>query len=188
MTNLKCSVCGKVVNANNYNFNSEAFIDKNKKDSILYCPFCGASSIFFSASGEVYNINSQELDESTLKIIDHAVKLEIFNGDFYLKASKACKNDKIREMFRSLSSIEYEHSKIHMRLGGFKEQPVLRNMNYNSYDTDEKLLKAASMREKHAVSYYEKYSEKINNKVISKVFKILRDVEKIHIQLTLSEI
>lgn len=188
MTNLKCPVCGKYVNANNYNFNSEAFIDKNKEDSIVYCPFCGASSIFFSTSGEVYNINSQELDKNTLKIIDHAVKLEIFNGDFYLKASEMCKSDKLKEMFKSLSSIEYEHSRIHMRLGGFKETPVLINMNYSSYNTDEKLLKAASMREEHAVNYYEKYSKKINNKVLSKIFKILRDVEKIHIQLTLNEI
>ncbi|MCD2346510.1 ferritin-like domain-containing protein [Clostridium guangxiense] len=188
MTNIKCLVCGKYVNENNYNFNNEAFIDKNKKNSIIYCPFCGASSIYFSESREVYNVNPKEFDESTLKIVDHAVKLEVFNGDFYLEAAKMCKSDKVEAMFKSLSNIEYEHAKIHMRLGGFNNKPVLRNMDYSNYDTDEKLLKAASMREEHAVKYYNKYSKEINNEVLSKVFKILRDVEKIHIQLTLDEI
>lgn len=188
MINMKCLVCSKYVNENNYNFNNEAFISKNKKDKIIYCPFCGASSIYFSEENEVYNVKSSELDENTLKIIDHAVKLEIFNGDFYLKAAELCKSDNLKAMFKALSNVEYEHAKVHMRLGGFNEKPVLRNMDYSNYDTDDKLLKAASMREEHAVKYYDKYSKEVNSEVLSKVFKILCDVEKMHIQLTLDKI
>lgn len=188
MLNMKCSVCGKYINENNYNFNNEAFIDKNKKDSIIYCPFCGANSIYFSDLEEVYSVNANELDKNILKIIDHAAKLEVFNGDFYLKAAKMCESTKIKSMFKSLSNIEYEHAKIHMRLGGFTKQPVIRNMDYSNYDTDKKLIEAASVREEHAVKYYDKYSKEVNNGVISKIFEILRDVEKIHIQLTLNEI
>lgn len=188
MANMKCLVCGKAVNENNYNFNNEAFISKNEKYKIIYCPFCGASSIYFSRANEVYSVNPKELNKDTIKIIDHAVKLEVFNGDFYLKAAKMCKSDNLKDMFKALSNVEYEHAKIHMRLGGFNERPVLRNMDYSSYNTDDKLLKASSMREEHAVKYYNKYSMEVNNEIISKVFKILCDVEKIHIQLTLNKI
>lgn len=188
MANMKCLVCGKAINENNYNFNNEAFISKNEKYKIIYCPFCGASSIYFSKTNEVYSVNPKELNENTIKIIDHAVKLEVFNGDFYLKAAKMCNSDNLKSMFKALSNVEYEHAKIHMRLGGFNERPVLRNMNYSSYNTDDKLLKAASMREEHAVKYYNKYSMEVNNEVLSKVFKILCDVEKMHMQLTLNKI
>lgn len=188
MINMKCLVCGKYVNKNNYYFNNEAFISKNEKDKIIYCPFCGASSIYLSESNEIYNVNPSELKESTLKIIDHAVKLELFNGDFYLKAAKMCNSDKLKVMFKGLSNVEYEHANIHMRLGGFNEKPLLSNMEYSRYDTDDKLLKAASMREEHAVKYYNKYSKEVDNEILSKVFKVLCDVEKMHIQLTLNKI
>lgn len=188
MISMKCLVCGKAVNENNYNFNNEAFISKNEKYKIIYCPFCGASSIYFSKENEVYNVKPSELKESTLKIIDHAVKLEIFNGDFYLKAAETCNSNNLKAMFKALSNVEYEHAKIHMRLGGFNEKPILMDMDYSRYDTDDKLLKAASMREEHAVKYYNKYSREVNNEVLSKIFKILCDVEKMHIQLTLNKI
>lgn len=171
-----------------YNLNEAAFIDKNKNDKIIYCPFCGASSIYFSEEGETYNIKPEELKDNVRIILEHAMKLEIFNGDFYNRAAKQCKSEKIKNMFEALSYIEFTHAKIHKRLGSFKEEVSLVELNYSKYDTDEKLLKAASLREEHAVSYYNKYSKEVENSIISKVFKALSDVEKGHIKLTLNEI
>lgn len=112
----------------------------------------------------------------------------MFNGDFYLKAAEMCNSNNLKVMFKALSNVEYEHANIHMRLGGFNDKPVLNNMDYSSYDTDDKLLKAAAMREEHAVKYYNKYSREVNSEVLSNIFEILSDVEKMHIQLTLNKI
>lgn len=188
MQKLKCLICGMNLNENNYEVNKYALISGNMKNDIMYCPFCGASSIYFSETEEIYTVNPKELSENVLTILDHAVKLEIFNGDFYSEASKLAKNLEVKNMFRDLSKIEYVHAKIHKRLGGFKEFPILTKINYGSYNSDEKLLKLASQREEHAVSYYSKYMKLVNNEVLSKIFKALSEVEKTHIKLTLSSI
>lgn len=184
MNTIKCMVCGMDVNEKNYYINSAAFVEKNERDRIIYCPFCGVSEIYLSNSGEIYTVNSNLLDKNTLKIIDHAVKLEIFNGDFYSKAAEKAKSSEVKEIFSALSKIEMLHAKIHFRVGGFSKFPKLAEINYDKYDTDKALLEAAASRERHAVTYYDRYKHEIKDKTIVNIFEALCDVEKEHIILT----
>lgn len=187
MSRLMCVICGMEVNDKNYSLNKEAFEEVNSLDDIKFCPFCGATIEYLIEDGKEFKYNHNALDKNTLKIIDHAVKLEIFNGDFYKKASVLAKDEEIKKMFEALSRIEYMHSRIHKKIGNLKENPVLREMDYSKYDTDEILLKMACKREEHAVEYYEKYGKEIKDDIIQKVFKVLSRVEQDHIHLTCNE-
>ncbi|MCY6484653.1 metal-iron-binding protein [Clostridium aestuarii] len=184
MKELKCLVCGMKINENNYSFNSYAFINKNREDYILYCPFCGVNEVYLKEYEDVYSVDVNTLDSKTLKILDHAMKLEVFNGEFYAEASKLVKDENVKREFYDLSKIEYMHAKVHKKLGGFKELPILNKPDYTKYISDEEFLEAASKREEHAVAYYEKYSKEICDDVVIKVFKALSDVEKEHVTLT----
>ncbi|MDD3223567.1 MAG: ferritin family protein [Clostridium sp.] len=181
---MKCLVCGAQINDKNFDINSAAFIDKNNKDGIIYCPFCGVNEVFLSSSEKVFSISSSELDENTLKILDHGVKLEIFNGDFYELAAKRVINLELKEMFKALCNIERMHAKVHFKLGGFKKFPVLSKVSYEKYNSDAALLELANIKEKHAVNFYEKNECKINNEIVKKVFRALCDVEKGHVDIT----
>ena len=187
MSELLCVVCGMTINDKNFEFNKEAFINSNDIDNIKYCPFCGASLEYLVQDGNELTFDKSKLSNSALKIIDHAVKLEIFNGDFYKKASVLAKDDKIKKMFEALSRIEFMHARVHRKIGGFKEDPILRDMDYSKYDKDEILLEMACKREKHAVEYYEKYSKEMEDENIRKIFKVLSGVEEEHIELTNKE-
>lgn len=171
------------INEKNYNFNESAFTNKNTIDNIIYCPFCGVSKKYLSENNEIIEIDSNLLNEDTLKILDHAVKLELFNGDFYNIAALMSKNDKVRKTFEALSRIEIIHSKVHQRLGGFANAPNLSKISYERYDSDNALLGLAKQKEEHAVSYYEKYKNEVNNMNLIKIFEALADVEKDHIIL-----
>lgn len=184
MNKIKCMVCGIDINEKNFYINSSAFLEKNTEDKIIYCPFCGVSEIYLSNNGEIYNVDSKLLNENALRIIDHAVKLEIFNGDFYKKASEMADSAEVKEIFNALSKIEMLHAKIHFRIGGFSEFPKLTEINYDKYNTDKALLEAAATREKHAVTYYDKYKGEIKDKTVTKIFEALCQVEKEHIILT----
>lgn len=187
MSNLVCVVCGMTVNDKNYEFNKESFIDSNSIDNIKYCPFCGAPVEYIIQGGKELIFDRSSLNDNALRIIDHAVKLEIFNGDFYKKASVIAKDPKVKKMFQALSKIEFMHARIHKKIGGFKEDPVIVDMDYSKYDSDEILLEMACKREKHAVEYYEKYSKEIEDKNIKKIFAALSKVEEEHIELTSKE-
>lgn len=184
MNTLKCMICEMDVSEKNFYINSAAFLEKNEKDKIIYCPFCGVSSIYLSNSGEIYTIDSKLLDKNTLKIIDHAVKLEIFNGDFYNIAAEKARSSEVKEMFSALSKIEMLHAKIHFRIGGFSKFPKLSKINYDKYDTDKALLAAAASREEHAVTYYNRYKHEVQDKTLVHIFEALCNVEKEHITLT----
>lgn len=184
MSKLVCVVCGMEVNNRNFELNKNAFIDANIVEDIKFCPFCGASIEYLVGDGKEFSYDSSKLSSDTFKIIDHAVKLEIFNGDFYKKASVLAKDEKIKKMFEALSRIEYMHAKIHKKIAGIKEDPILRDMDYSKYDKDEVLLEMACKREKHAVEYYKKYSKDIEDENIKNIFKALAIVEEEHIELT----
>lgn len=184
MSKLVCVVCGMEVNNRNCEHNKDAFINSNSIEDIKYCPFCGASIEYLVQDGKEIPYDNSKLSSSTLKIIDHAVKLEIFNGDFYKQASILAKDEKIKKMFEALSRIEYMHARIHKKIGGIKEDPILRAMDYSKYDKDEILLEMACKREKHAVEYYEKYSKNVEDENIKNIFKVLSNVEEEHIELT----
>lgn len=184
MEKLICEICGMEINEKNYSFNKEAFLRPNTKAEIKYCPFCGVSEEYLKINGKEYEYDKSKLDDNAIKIIDHAVKLEVFNGDFYKKASALAKDETNKKIFEALSRIEYMHAKIHKKIGGFKEHPVLREMDYSKYDTDKILLEMACKREQHAVEYYEKYSKEIKEKNVLVVLKALSDVEEEHIELT----
>ena len=184
MGKLVCVICGMEINDKNYNFNEEAFVVSNNKENIKYCPFCGVSEEYLQIDGKEIDYASSKLDDNALKIVDHAVKLEIFNGDFYKKASAIAKDEKNKKIFEALSRIEYMHARIHKKIGNFKEDPILRDMDYSKYDSDDILLEMACKREKHAVEYYEKYSKEIQDDTIVKIFAALSGVEEEHIELT----
>jgi len=172
------------INEKNYKFNSEAFLEENSLELIKFCPFCGVKSEFISENKNRVFIERNLLDEYILKIIDHAVKLEIFNGDYYNKASQLAIDESLKKMFKALSRIEYTHAKIHQYLGGFKDTPILSNMDYSKYNSDLILMEVAKKREIHAVEYYSKYNKTINNDVIKSIFNALEKVENEHIELT----
>ena len=180
---MKCKICGMEINEKNYNFNEVAFTNKNTIDNIIYCPFCGVSKEYLSERDEVIEINSNLLNEDTLKILDHAVKLELFNGDFYNIAAGMSKSDKVRKTFEALARIEIIHSRVHQKLGGFTKAPDLSKISYDKYDSDNALLGLAKQKEEHAVSYYEKYKNEVNNMNLIEIFEALADVEKEHIIL-----
>ncbi|NMM62776.1 metal-iron-binding protein [Clostridium sp. P21] len=184
MSRITCVVCGMQINEKNYNFNEEAFMKSNDKENVIYCPFCGAPMEYLIENGEEIKYDRKKLDENALKIIDHAVKLEVFNGDFYKIASSMAKNEEVKKMFKALSNIEYMHAKIHKKIGNLKEMPVLRKMDYSKCKSDEELLAAACQREKHAVGYYRKYEKEIHEESISKIFTVLSVVEEEHVVLT----
>jgi rubrerythrin len=171
------------INEKNYNFNESAFTNKNSIDNIIYCPFCGVGKKYLSEDDEIIMVESNLLNEDALKIIDHAVKLELFNGDFYNTAAKMAKSVEVKKTFEALAKIEIFHSRIHQKLGGFVEAPNLNKVNYDKYDSDSALLELAKQKEEHAVGYYEKYKNEINNNNLFEVFEALADVEKEHIIL-----
>lgn len=180
---MKCKICGMEINEKNYNFNEAAFTNKNTIDNIMYCPFCGVRKSYLSEDDEIITIESNLLSENALKIIDHAVKLELFNGDFYNIAAKMAKSMEVKKTFEALAKIEIFHSRVHQKLGGFVEVPNLNKVNYDKYDSDSALLELAKQKEEHAVAYYEKYKNEVNNNNLFEIFEALADVEREHIIL-----
>ncbi len=76
---------------------------------------------YLSEERFIYRLEEKELNEEVFKILDHAVKLEVFNGDFYKKASELAKNEKVSKLFKSLANIEYGHAMVHKNLAGIRE-------------------------------------------------------------------
>ena len=175
----KCVICGMLIKSKSYNLNNSTFIEKNSEIELKNCPFCGVSRVYIDKDKEVYK-SEVELDKESLKILDKAVKLEIFNGEFYKEASILAQREDIKKLFKELSNIEFMHAKIHSKLGSFKELPKLHKPNYQKHDTDKKLLKEAKNREKHAIEFYNKNIENISSKVVKEVFRALIEVEKQH--------
>jgi rubrerythrin len=181
---LLCCICGMEINNKNMNVNSAAFMGANNEETIEFCPFCGATKQYLVEewnSLEFYK--KEELDSSTLRILDHAVKLELFNSDFYRKAAVLAEDIRIKDMFKDLARIEYIHAKIHLKLGGFTEVPKLADINYDRYDNDTSLVEQAKLRERHAVDYYRKHMNSASSEYIRKILKVLEAVEKEHITL-----
>ena len=171
------------INEKNYDFNELAFNNKNSINNIIYCPFCGVSDIYLSQEDEIITVESNLLKKNALKILDHAVKLELFNGDFYNTAAKMAKSQEVKKTFEALAKIEIFHSKIHKRLGGFKKAPNLNKVSYDKYNSDNALLELAKQKEEHAVLFYEKYKNEVDDANLFKIFEALADVEKEHIIL-----
>lgn len=180
---MKCKICGMEINEKNYNYNELAFTNKNSINNIIYCPFCGVSERYLSENDEVITVESSLLSENALKILDHAVKLELFNGNFYNTAAGMAKSQEVKELFEALAKIEILHSKIHQKLGRFTKAPSLNKVNYDRYDSDKALLELAKQKEEHAVGYYEKYKSEVNNEKLFEIFDALADVEREHIVL-----
>lgn len=171
------------INEKNYNFNELAFTNKNSINNIMYCPFCGVDERYLSEDDDIIMVESNLLNENVLKILDHAVKLELFNGDFYNTAARMSKSDEVKRTFEALARIEIFHSKIHQRLGGFSKAPNLNKVNYDRYNSDNALLELAKQKEEHAVAYYEKYKNEVDDYKLVEIFEALADVEKEHIIL-----
>ena len=183
-----CLVCGMIINEKNYNFNRDAFSEENYLNNIKHCPFCGVSNEYFKdvkdECFENLKLNNEILDRETLKILDHAMKLEVFNGDFYKTAAIMSEKHSVKKMFEALARMEYVHAKVHQKLGGFIQLPKLTQLNYERYKGDENLISLSNKREIHAVEFYDKYAKEVCSVRISNIFKALANVEKEHIDIT----
>ncbi|PAB60696.1 ferritin family protein [Anaeromicrobium sediminis] len=180
MEQLKCLICGMNINLKNYRLNENTFLEKNEEEHIINCPFCGVGKVYLDNNKALFKVESKELDEETLKVLDKAMKLEVFNGEFYKEASELAKNNEIKELFKELSSVEFMHARVHKMLGGFKEMPKLHKPDYTKYDSDDLLLEEARKREKHAIEFYNKNSKVVCSNVVKEVLKALSHVEKQH--------
>ncbi len=182
---FKCLICGMIINTNNFNLNREAFTQDNlfKDNQIKYCPFCGASYEYIGNTEDKLLTEIKGLDEKTLNILDHAMKLETFNGDFYKNASRIAKDKSNKDKFKALSNVEYTHARIHGIMGGFHGIPKLNEINYDRYNEDIILISQAEKRETHAINFYRKYYEHVCSDIVRNVFDILSNVEKLHIEL-----
>ncbi len=184
MEELKCLVCGMKINANNYKLNEYSFVEKNQIHKIINCPFCGVGESYLDYAREEYGLENNALDEGSLKILEKAMKLEVFNSVFYKEASKMAKAESLRWIFLDLSRIELMHARIHMRLADYKTLPELHKPDYAKHDEDELLLQEAYKREKHAVRFYEKNMDQISDKTLKDIFIALSYVEKQHMIIT----
>lgn len=184
MESLICAVCGMSINYRNLYANKHSFVRPNTEGNIDCCPFCGVGRLYLSEENEIYQVDRLALSAESIRILDNAMKLEVFNGEFYLEASRLAQSEELKLMFKDLSSIEFTHARVHMRLGGFDRLPKLHKPDYSKHNTDELLLMEAAKREKHAVHFYEKYINKVNSDMIRKALIALSEVEKQHIEIT----
>jgi rubrerythrin len=169
------------IHPNTYDLNNYSFEEKNEKGKIINCPFCGVGKIYLDDEKGIYHVAHDTLDEESLKVLDHAMKLEVFNGEFYKEASYLAKDGEVRKLFKDLSNIEFMHARVHKRIGGFKELPKLHKPDYESrLNTDKLLLEEACKREEHAIAFYKKNSVRVCSDLVKEIFKALSDVEKQH--------
>ena len=182
---MRCLICGMNINVNNFDMNNKSLLEENEIEHMKYCPFCGVTSKYLKSKdeAEVYKVDSQCLDKNTLGILERAMKLEIFNSEFYSAAAQLAQEAGVKETFEDLSKIEKIHAIVHQRLGGFKELPKLAVIDYSKHKNDISLMQLAEDREIHAVKFYEKYSKEINNLVVKEVLVALSEVERGHIQI-----
>jgi rubrerythrin len=180
---MKCLICGMDINAKNFNINNEGLLEENEREHIKYCPFCGVIAKYLKSEGQMYKVDAKNLDENTLVILDHAMKLEIFNSEFYKAAVKLAHSDDAKATFEALSKIEKVHAIVHQKLGGFKELPKLVEIDYSKHKNDKSLMELAKGREIHAVQFYEKFAKEINNPIVKEVLVALSEVERDHIQI-----
>ena len=187
---MKCLICGMKINIDNFDVNKEGLLEENEREGIKCCPFCGVTSKYLKIEDEIFaqngmfSVDAESLDENTLLILDHAMKLEVFNSEFYKSAAKLAHSDIVKKTFESLSKIEKMHAIVHQKLGGFKGLPKLVEIDYSKHKNDKSLMQLAENRETHAAIFYEKYSKEISNSILKEVFVALAEVERGHIQIT----
>lgn len=177
----KCLICGYIIRETNLNVNKDGILHKNLKDKIESCPFCGVSAKYIVDDEDKVIVFNGDLDEETLKIIENAMKLEVFNGDFYKQAATMTDDKEIKNMLLALANIEYTHAHVHRKLGGFKELPKLAQLDYSRLKDDSMILQEAKKREEHAIRYYNKYYNSVCHDEIRNFFEALIGVEKEHI-------
>lgn len=184
---MQCVICGMEVNKNNFGFNASTLVEKNTENDIKSCPFCGVDASFLIREG-AYDLSPGDLTDEELNILDHATKLEVFNGEFYSAACQLAKDKHLSYLFKDLSRIEFMHAKVHKSLGNFPQLPKLHKPDYLRLDSDVLLLGEATKREQHAIAFYRKKSALITNPIILKVFDALSQVEKQHEVIALNKI
>lgn len=184
MNKRKCMICGIELDASKYEVNKAALLKVNEENNIMVCPFCGVEEKYISNDGSMYFDKIKELDERTKKILENAMKLEIFNSDYYKVAAEMAQALELKTMFSDLSKIELMHAMIHKRLAGINVLPKLNKLDYSKLDSDTLLIKNAKIREEHAIAYYNKYAAEISNIYVLEIIEALSSVEKDHIKMT----
>jgi len=171
------------ITTSNFGMNNQSLIEQNEREDIKYCPFCGVTAKYLKTGGQKYSVEAESLDENALIILDHAMKLETFNYEFYNAAAKLAHSNQIKEIFGALANIERMHAIVNQNLGGFNELPKLVHIDYSKHKSDKSLMKLAENKETHAVKFYEKYAKEISNSTVKEVLVALSEVERDHIQI-----
>jgi rubrerythrin len=185
---LKCLICGAEIKSRHSDINKSGRLTENTVENIKCCPFCGVSNKYINNVDKPYFDEIEVIDDETYVILDHAMKLEVFNSDFYKKAEEMATEENIKEMFKDLSRVEFTHAVIHKKAGGFEKIPTLTEIDYSRLNCDELLVKEAINRERHAVAYYEKYLHKIRDVKLKEVLLALSEVEREHINLEMKKL
>ncbi|MGH4139822.1 ferritin-like domain-containing protein [Clostridium sp.] len=180
---MRCVICGMKITTNNFGMNNLSLLEQNEREDIKYCPFCGVTAKYLKTGGEKYRVNAESLDENTLIILDHAMKLETFNYEFYNAASKLAHSMEVKEIFVALANIERMHAIVNQNLGSFNELPKLVHIDYSKYKSDKSLMKLAENKETHAVKFYEKYAKEVSSLIVKEAFVALAEVERNHIRI-----
>ncbi|WP_392486485.1 metal-iron-binding protein [Haloimpatiens sp. FM7315] len=187
MIELRCKICGMIINDKNFMFNKNGIPKENTLENLKYCPFCGAKYEFLEENNDkIIKEDNELMDKDTIKILDSAMKLEIFNGDFYLQASKLVNSVEVKKFFEDLSKIEIMHARVHQRLGGFPNLPNLIKLDYRKYikdDPDKDMIEEARKRELHASKYYKNHAKNINHKIVTEIFNVLSEIESDHVRM-----
>lgn len=179
MMKQKCQICGMLIHNKNYKLNAMTYTATNSEKHIVRCPFCGVTATYIGQGDLAIGVPS-DLTKEQIKILEMAMKLEVFNGQFYENASNMAEADELKKLFAELSKIEWMHARVHKLYGGFNQLPELRIPDYTRHNTDSLLLREAHKREKHAITFYNRYYHKVPE-VIQRVFDSLMAVEQEHI-------
>lgn len=175
-----CTICGMKIQPKSVFMNQHTMLEKNREDRVNRCPFCGVHKEWFELLDETFEKVRHALTLQEKRIIENAMKLEVFNSEFYDEASKLVKDSDLAEVFRELSFIERTHAKVHMRLGGFYELPALHRPNYSNRENDTAFVREAELREKHAIHYYGQKVCQIHQPIVKSLFEALSEVEREH--------
>lgn len=148
------------------------------------CPFCGAHERYMVLQEDFQNrIGKVEgLSEVSRKNLESALELEIDNTQFYACASKKCREDEAKNLFKALSKVESEHASVLCKALGIKK-PAIDESDKCSGDFQEN-LRESHRREERASRKYGKFLSEAEEPRVQEIFSALIAIESDHLSLS----
>jgi len=145
------------------------------------CPFCGArrGNIREFSDAEVdFDVELNAKDKAN---VEHALEVEISNAAFYFCAAKRVKELEGQKLFKALGKVEAEHASIWKKI--LKQDKVAEGSDTCSteYAAD---LNESHARETRAIEFYKTAAAEAENARIKRIFNVLVEVEKDHLQFS----